>query len=245
MAAGPTLGTFGTRWSVASRGPWSGTSRTHGFGPPAGRQTTWWPTISGSRWRVLQRPDLAAIGEARHWFQQAVATDPHFARAYVGLAMTHLNEWACFTWNHWVFPKEEVLAQARRAVELDDHDQRAHCVLGMTELYARDYEVARPRLLKALELNPNDTDVLAHAAVGMALLGEHDLAVEVGRRALRLAPHGPEWHAAFVGEGFLPLVCTRKQSKRWRRHQKLCATRLPFSPRRMPTWARWSCAPGT
>ena len=70
----------------------------------------------------------------------------------------------------------------------------------MTELYARDYEAARPRLLKALELNPNDTDVLAHAAVGMALLGEHDLAVEVGRRALRLAPHGPEWHAAFVGE---------------------------------------------
>ena len=54
-------------------------------------------------WRVLQRPDLAAIGEARHWFQQAVATDPHFARAYVGLAMTHLNEWACFTWNHGCF----------------------------------------------------------------------------------------------------------------------------------------------
>jgi TolB-like protein len=151
-------------------------------------------------WRALQRPDLAAIGEARRWFQRAVAADPGFARAYVGLALTHLNEWACFTWNHWVFPKDEVLALARRAVELDDHDQRAHCILGMTELYARDYEAARPRLLKALELNPNDADVLAHVSVGMALIGEQNLAVEVGRRALRLAPHGPEWHAAFVGE---------------------------------------------
>ena len=33
----------------------------------------------------------------------------------------------------------------------------------------------------------------------MALIGEHDLAVEAGRSALRLAPHHPEWYAAFVG----------------------------------------------
>ncbi|MGH6921346.1 MAG: BTAD domain-containing putative transcriptional regulator, partial [Geminicoccaceae bacterium] len=151
-------------------------------------------------WSALKRPDLAAIGEARRLFQQAVARDPHFARAYVGLAIAHLNEWACFTWNHWVFPKQEVLDLARRAVELDDRDHRAHCILGMTQLYAHDYEAAHWRLSKALELNPNDADVLAHVAVGMALIGEHGLAVETGRSALRLAPHHPEWHAAFAGE---------------------------------------------
>ena len=148
----------------------------------------------------MKRPDLGAIGEARRLFQQAVARDPHFARAYVGLAMAHLNEWACFTWNHWVFPKQEVLDLARKAVELDDRDHRAHCILGMAQLYARDYGAARRQLLRALELNPNDTDVLAHVSVGMALLGEHALAVETGRSALRLAPHHPEWHAAFAGE---------------------------------------------
>jgi hypothetical protein len=33
----------------------------------------------------------------------------------------------------------------------------------------------------------------------LALVGEHALAVETGRRALRLAPHHPEWYEAFVG----------------------------------------------
>lgn len=150
-------------------------------------------------WSALKRPELAAIAEARRLFQQALARDPQFARAYVGLAMAHLNEWACFSWNHWVFPKQEVLDLARRAVDLDPRDHRAHCILGATEIYAGDYESARRRMLTALELNPNDADVLAHASWALAIVGAHDRAVETGRRALRLAPHHPDWYAAFVG----------------------------------------------
>jgi tetratricopeptide (TPR) repeat protein len=150
-------------------------------------------------WSALRRPDLAAIGEARQLFQQAVARDSHFARAYVGLAMAHLNEWACFSWNHWFFLHKEALDLARKAVELDDRDHRAHCILGVAQLYGHDYEGARRQLLRALELNPNDADVLAHASVALALIGDHDLAVEAGRSALRLAPHHPERYAAFVG----------------------------------------------
>jgi Tfp pilus assembly protein PilF len=98
-----------------------------------------------------------------------------------------------------VFLQADALELASKAVELDDHDQQAHCILAMTQLYRRDYEGARRRLLYALELNPNDADVLAHAAAGLALVGEHEQAVEAGRRALRLAPHHPEWYAAFAG----------------------------------------------
>jgi DNA-binding SARP family transcriptional activator len=168
-------------------------------------------------WAALKRPNLAALGEARRLFQQAVTADPRFARAYVGLALAQLNEWACFSWNHWVFPRREVLELARKAVELDPRDHRAHCILGMTELYARDYEGARRRLFLALELNPNDADVLAHVAIGMALLGEHDLAVEAGQTALRLAPHHPEWHAAFAGMALFAA----------RRHEEAIATLAP------------------
>jgi DNA-binding SARP family transcriptional activator/TolB-like protein len=148
---------------------------------------------------ALKRPDLAAIGEARRFFAEAVAREPGFARAYVGLAMANLSEWACFSWNHWFFLREEALELARKAVQLDERDHRAHCLLGVAELYGLNYEAARRRLLKSLELNTNDADMLAHVTVAMALIGEHDLAVETGRRALRLAPHRPEWYAGFVG----------------------------------------------
>jgi DNA-binding SARP family transcriptional activator len=150
-------------------------------------------------WSALKRPDLAALADARGCFQQAVARDPQFARAYVGLAMAYLNEWACFSWNHWFFLRQEALDLAQKAIELDDRDHRAHCVLGVAKLYGRDYEGARRQLLRALELNPNDADVLAHAAAAMALIGEPGLAVEAGRSALRLAPHHPEWYTAFAG----------------------------------------------
>ena len=119
-------------------------------------------------WSALKRPDLSALADARGCFQAAVARDPQFARAYVGLAMAYLNEWACFSWNHWFFLRQEALDLAHKAVELDERDHRAHCVLGVAKLYGRDYEGARRQLLRALELNPNDADVLAHAAAAMA-----------------------------------------------------------------------------
>ncbi len=148
---------------------------------------------------TLRRTDLAALKEARGYFQQAIARDPHFGRPHVGLALAQINEWACFSWNHWVFPRQEVLEHVDRALELDEYDQHAHCVLAMARLYAGHYETARHGLLRALELNPNDADVLAHAALGLTLIGDHEPAVEHGRNALRLAPHAPDWYTTFAG----------------------------------------------
>ena len=178
-------------------------------------------------WSALKRGDLTAIGEARRCFQQAVAKDPQFARAYVGLALANLNEWACFSWNHWFFLRQEALNFARRAVELDNRDHRAHCILGVAQLYGHDYDGARRQLLRALELNPNDADVLAHAAVAMALVGDHGVAVEAGRRALRLAPHHPEWYAAFAGIALFSARLHEEALATMAPSPKRCATHLP------------------
>jgi DNA-binding SARP family transcriptional activator/TolB-like protein len=148
---------------------------------------------------ALKRLDHPALRDARDFFERAAAKDPHFARAYSGLALTLWAESTCVSWKHWVFVRRKTLELARRAVELDDRDNRAHCILGVAQLYSRDYEAARRQLIKALELNPNDADVLAHASFGLALIGDHAQAVEAGRRALRLQPHHPDWYAGFVG----------------------------------------------
>ncbi|GEK48649.1 BTAD domain-containing putative transcriptional regulator [Halomonas pacifica] len=153
-------------------------------------------------WHALRHPDLPAIQEARRCFRQALARDPRFARAYVGLALAHLDEWACYAWQHWVFLQDEALALGRRAVALDEHDHRAHCMLGLAELYARRYEAADRELTLALALNPNDADVLAHAAFALALIGDPERGVEAARKALRLAPYRPEWYAGMAGIAF-------------------------------------------
>lgn len=148
---------------------------------------------------ALRRVDLPAIHEARGYFQKAIEQDPSFARAYVGLATAHLSEWACYSWNHWFFLQKEALDLARKAVELDDRDHQAYCMLAMAQLYGGDYETAHRQLLKALDLNPNDTDLLAHAATALTLIGDLERGVEAGRGALRLAPHHPEWYVSCAG----------------------------------------------
>ncbi|UYG08645.1 BTAD domain-containing putative transcriptional regulator [Halomonas sp. M4R1S46] len=153
-------------------------------------------------WHALRRPELAAIQQARGFFRQALAQDPQLARAYVGLALAHLNEWACYAWGHWVFLQQEALELGRKAVGLDEHDHRAHCMLGLAELYARHYDVAHRELTLALELNPNDADVLAHASFALALAGDPQQGVAAARRALRLAPYRPEWYAGMAGIAF-------------------------------------------
>ncbi len=153
-------------------------------------------------WHALRRMDSEAIRAARLHFERALEIDPGFARAYVGLASANLSEWFCYSWNHWVFARDEALDYARKAIELDRTDYRAHCMLGMAELYRKDYELARQRLTRVLKLNPNDADMLAHVSFAMALIGEHDLAVNCGRNALRLSPHHPEWYEAFIGVAF-------------------------------------------
>lgn len=151
---------------------------------------------------ALRRPDLAAIREARRYFQQALAKDPQFARAYVGLALAHLNEWACHSWHHWVFLQQEALALCRKAVALDDNDHRAHCMLGLAELYAGHYATAEHELSLALAINPNDSEILAHASFSLALIGKPERGVAAARQALRLAPYRPEWYAGMAGIAF-------------------------------------------
>jgi TolB-like protein/cytochrome c-type biogenesis protein CcmH/NrfG len=148
---------------------------------------------------ALRRLDASAIQTARQFFERAAARAPHLGPAYSGLALTQWVESTCFSWKHWVFVHRATVQLARQAVDLDDRDHRAHCMLGVAQLYARDYAAARRHLVKALELNPNDADVLAHVAFGMALIGERDLAVDAGRHALRLQPHHPDWYAGLVG----------------------------------------------
>jgi DNA-binding SARP family transcriptional activator/Tfp pilus assembly protein PilF len=156
---------------------------------------------------AVRRVDLGAIHQAREFFQKSIERDPNFSRAYVGLAFTHLREWTCFSWNHWTFLQKEALELAHKAVALDDRDHQAHCMLAMAQLYGGEYDAANRRITKALKLNPNDTDVLAHAACAYPLIGDLESGVEAGRNALRLSPHHPEWYVSFVG---LALLAARR-----------------------------------
>jgi Tfp pilus assembly protein PilF len=95
------------------------------------------------------------LNRAVSYFNQAIARDPNYADAYVGLAncYTLLREFAAMP-SEEAFPR--ALIAARKAVELDDSSAEAHNALAMVTYYWNwDAVGAEHEFRRAIELNPN------------------------------------------------------------------------------------------
>ena len=103
--------------------------------------------------------------KARSFFEQAIAKDPGYAPAYVGIAQCYQR-----------FPGElapqaaqaKVKAFAEKALQLDSGLAEVHAVLGLWSSEQYDWPEAERRFLHAIDLNPNS--VLAHQWYGRVLL---------------------------------------------------------------------------
>lgn len=122
-------------------------------------------------------------------FERALETDPSYARGHTGLSPSHFNEWSGQAWPKWDETERLAYDSASRAAALDDGDPMVQ--LGRTLLYRRRFDEAAFHVDRALSLNPNDTDVLVHAAMCRAYLGDGESALALGTRAMRLHPGFP------------------------------------------------------
>jgi tetratricopeptide (TPR) repeat protein len=136
-------------------------------------------------WRK-RSPD--SFRKAIEYFNQAIALDPKYALAYVGLSDSYalLSPNAMSTTNAEYFHAK---AAVTKALELDDQLAEAHTSLAnLTYLYEWNWVSAERSFRKAIELNPNyDT---AHQWYGAFLssMGRHDEAIAESKRALELDP---------------------------------------------------------
>ncbi|MDQ3821393.1 MAG: tetratricopeptide repeat protein, partial [Acidobacteriota bacterium] len=124
------------------------------------------------------------------YFQQAIAIDPNYALAYVGLA----DAYRSLPLNSGMPPNEffpRAKAAAQKAIEIDDTLAEAHAVLGFTIFwYDWDWGAAENQYRRALELDPNSAE--AHMAYAHLLsnTGRHTVALAEAKRARELDPLG-------------------------------------------------------
>ncbi|HVJ93370.1 MAG TPA: hypothetical protein VM580_26395, partial [Labilithrix sp.] len=143
----------------------------------------------------LRRGSVEDDEQARAFFERALTLDPHFARAHVGLSLSHFNEWSCQAWELWDQTERLAFEHARRALALDSRDGLVQLVLGRILVYRREYEAAARHVDIATELTPNDPEVLAHAALCRAYLGDSASALALATKASRLRVVPPDWYA--------------------------------------------------
>ncbi len=141
----------------------------------------------------LQRGTAESNDEARAFFEQALAVDPHCARAEAGLSLSYFNEWSCQAWGCWEEKEQAAFECAKRAEALDPEDPVVQVILAKIEQYRRQHGLAEAHYRRALQLAPNNAFVLIQMSSGFALLGEPELALELGNRALALNPLCPPW----------------------------------------------------
>ena len=98
---------------------------------------------------------VPAIDAAISYFNQAIAKDPHYALAYVGIADAYSVLSYYGKPPNQTYPKSN--AAARKALELDPTLARAHAVLGANEMeYDWDLAGGEAEYKTSFELDPND-----------------------------------------------------------------------------------------
>jgi serine/threonine-protein kinase len=138
------------------------------------------------RYHVLKLT-LSEVQTGISYFQQAIAVDPTYALAYVGLADAYRSSLV------GDMPPNEVLQKAKdaaqKAIKIDDTLAEAHAELGFIIFWHDwDWNAAESENKRALALDPNNEDAHLFYAHLLSNLGRHSEALQEVKRARELDP---------------------------------------------------------
>jgi TolB-like protein/DNA-binding winged helix-turn-helix (wHTH) protein/Flp pilus assembly protein TadD len=139
-----------------------------------------------------------ALRKGIEYFQEAIAREPNYALAYVGLADSYFGlEYL------EIVPPLQFKAQERsailKALALDDSLAEAHTSLAHAQgLEDWDFAAAEKEYRRAVDLNPSYA--LAHHWLGndLAIRGRSDEALEESRKAMALDPLSALYRASYA-----------------------------------------------
>ena len=129
-----------------------------------------------------------SLNQALEAFTQAIARDPNYSDAYVGLADCYnlLREFSAMPGNEAYF---KAFAAAKKAVELDQQSSEAHASLAFVTFFGMwDAPDAEKEFRRALELDPNNVKAHHWYATFLHSLRRHEEALAEIDLARKLAP---------------------------------------------------------
>jgi TolB-like protein/DNA-binding winged helix-turn-helix (wHTH) protein/Flp pilus assembly protein TadD len=132
----------------------------------------------------------AGIEKSIRYFEEAIAKDPGFAPAYVGMAHAHTALGTVMMGEDPNRERAEVTSAALKALQLDPNLAEAHLLLAITEQEEWRWAQAEAEYQRALELNPNDSDGYAGLAHWLLCHGRTAEALASAERARELDRFG-------------------------------------------------------
>jgi adenylate cyclase len=151
---------------------------------------------------LLRRVERAANVEARASFEKAIALDPMYVDAHVGLGWTHMND---FLWGWTEWPQraiERANELAGKALDLDKDSATAHALRAQVLTFKGAYEQADREISRAINLNPNNAMSQAIRGALMSWWGNPEASVESLQLALRLDPNPAGWWLMSLAQSY-------------------------------------------
>jgi tetratricopeptide (TPR) repeat protein len=142
---------------------------------------------------------------ARRLFEQAAELDPGYGRPYAGLSRTFNVAWQY----RWAESPEACLDRAvelaLEAIQHDSLDARGYSQLGYAYLFKKQQDASLAAYEQAIDLNPNDADILADMAISTRSSGDTQRTMDLVQRAMRLNPFYPDVYLWVLGEAYFDL----------------------------------------
>ena len=143
--------------------------------------------------RTIDQQEHAKV---RACLERAVELDPDYADAWAVLANIYAQEYR-FGYNarpELYDSHQRSLTAANRAVELEPRNPTAQMILANVLFDRHDLGGFRAAGERAIDLNPNDPDLLAHYGMRLTYIGQWDRGVALVTKAIALNPAHPQWY---------------------------------------------------
>lgn len=152
--------------------------------------------------QALLPRDKAGNAKARGFYQNAIARDPQFARAYAGLALSYAADYR----NGWAENGAVALAgalnMATTALEIEPNLPEQYWVIGYVKTQTRELESAAAALDKALLIDPGYADAYALKGGIETYAGHPEKSVPLLREAMRLNPNTGYLYYLLLGRAY-------------------------------------------
>lgn len=146
-----------------------------------------WEKVLRARWHVgkLTKEDNET---ARQLLKEVTGKAGGLSDAYSTLALCELYG-MLHVWTDDTRASIAAATQAaRQAVMADEGDANAHAMLGMAELFGRNYDDATRHLEQAIRLNPNLANAYGILAAAHGVAGEYEASRASAEQAIALSP---------------------------------------------------------
>ncbi|HEV8712563.1 MAG TPA: adenylate/guanylate cyclase domain-containing protein [Candidatus Binatia bacterium] len=149
--------------------------------------------------RAWNETKKEANEQARQMFEQAIALDPQYARAYSGLSLTCFLDWFSRWSSDPIQAMERAVELGQRAIALEDSLPSSHALLGHLYMWKSQYEQAIAEGERAIALDPNNAEGFVMLGNTLVFAGRPREAIGLIEKAMRLNPRYPVRYLATLG----------------------------------------------